>query len=39
MCLLIFPSAALCADWELIGPDGGNFIFSMTQRNPLFLYL
>ncbi|MHC4701700.1 MAG: WD40/YVTN/BNR-like repeat-containing protein, partial [Planctomycetota bacterium] len=31
MCLLIFPSAALCADWELIGPDGGNFIFSMTN--------
>jgi photosystem II stability/assembly factor-like uncharacterized protein len=31
LCLLIFPSAAFCADWELIGPDGGNFIFSMTN--------
>ncbi|MHC4353207.1 MAG: WD40/YVTN/BNR-like repeat-containing protein [Planctomycetota bacterium] len=31
LCLLIFPSVAFCATWELIGPDGGNFIFSMTN--------
>ncbi len=31
LCLLIFPSAAFCATWDLIGPDGGNFIFSMTN--------
>ncbi|MHC4566830.1 MAG: WD40/YVTN/BNR-like repeat-containing protein, partial [Planctomycetota bacterium] len=31
ICLLIFPSVALCATWEPIGPDGGTFIFSMTN--------
>ncbi len=29
--LLMFPSVTLCASWEPIGPDGGNFIFSMTN--------
>ena len=29
--LLVFPSAALCATWEPIGPEGGTFIFSMTN--------
>jgi len=31
LCLLILPSVAFCATRELIGPDGGNFIFSMTN--------
>jgi len=31
LCLLIFPSVAFCATWEQIGPDGGNFIFSVTN--------
>lgn len=29
--LLIFPAVTLCATWEQMGPDGGNFIFSMTN--------
>lgn len=31
--LMILPSVALCASWEPIGPEGGNFIFSVT--NPM----
>jgi photosystem II stability/assembly factor-like uncharacterized protein len=31
LCLLIFPSATFCATWEPIGPEGGHFIFSMTN--------
>lgn len=31
--LMIFPLAAFCDSWQPIGPEGGNFIFSMT--NPL----
>jgi photosystem II stability/assembly factor-like uncharacterized protein len=31
LCLLIFPSVTFCATWEPIGPDGGTFIFSMTN--------
>jgi photosystem II stability/assembly factor-like uncharacterized protein len=29
--LLMFPSAAFCDSWQPIGPEGGNFIFSMTN--------
>jgi len=29
--LLLLPSPALCASWEPIGPDGGSFIFSVTN--------
>ena len=29
--LLVLPSLAFCASWEPIGPDGGNFIFSVTN--------
>lgn len=29
--LLIFPSATFCATWEPVGPEGGHFIFSMTN--------
>ena len=29
--LLIFPSMTFCATWEPVGPEGGNFIFSMTN--------
>lgn len=29
--LLLLPSLALCASWEPIGPDGGSFIFSVTN--------
>jgi len=29
--LLIFPSVSLCGSWEAIGPEGGNFIFSVTN--------
>jgi len=29
--LIILPSAAICASWEPIGPEGGSFIFSMTN--------
>lgn len=29
--LLMLPSVALCASWESIGPDGGTFIFSVTN--------
>jgi len=29
--LMMFPSLAFCASWEPIGPEGGNFIFSMTN--------
>jgi len=29
--LLIFPSVAVCATWEPIGPDGGSFVFSMSN--------
>jgi photosystem II stability/assembly factor-like uncharacterized protein len=29
--LLTLPSPALCASWEPIGPDGGSFIFSVTN--------
>ena len=31
LCLLIFPSVTFCATWEPMGPDGGTFIFSMTN--------
>jgi len=31
--LMILPSAALCASWQPIGPEGGNFIFSVS--NPM----
>lgn len=31
LCLLIVSSATLCATWEPVGPDGGHFIFSMTN--------
>jgi photosystem II stability/assembly factor-like uncharacterized protein len=31
--LMMFPSMAFCESWEPIGPEGGNFIFSMT--NPM----
>ena len=29
--VLIFPAVAFCASWEPIGPEGGNFIFSVTN--------
>jgi photosystem II stability/assembly factor-like uncharacterized protein len=29
--LLALPSLAFCASWEPIGPDGGSFIFSVTN--------
>ena len=29
--LTMFPSVAFCASWEPIGPEGGNFIFSVTN--------
>ncbi len=29
--LLMLPSVTLCASWEPIGPDGGSFIFSVTN--------
>ena len=29
--LSIYPSATFCAVWEPVGPEGGNFIFSMTN--------
>ncbi|MHC4439753.1 MAG: WD40/YVTN/BNR-like repeat-containing protein [Planctomycetota bacterium] len=29
--LSMFPSAAFCDSWQPIGPEGGNFIFSMTN--------
>ena len=29
--LLIFPSVTFCTTWEPIGPEGGNFIFSMSN--------
>ena len=31
LCLLIFPSVTFCTTWEPMGPEGGNFIFSMTN--------
>ena len=31
--LMMFSSVAFCASWEPIGPEGGNFIFSVT--NPM----
>jgi len=31
--LLTFPSVAFCDSWQPIGPEGGNFIFSVT--NPM----
>jgi hypothetical protein len=29
--ILILPAVAFCASWEAIGPEGGNFIFSVTN--------
>ncbi|HUT44785.1 MAG TPA: hypothetical protein VMX36_00805 [Sedimentisphaerales bacterium] len=29
--LMMFGSVAFCASWEPIGPEGGNFIFSVTN--------
>lgn len=29
--LLAFPPVAFCASWEPIGPEGGNFVFSMAN--------
>ncbi len=29
--LMIFPSGAFCDSWQPIGPEGGNFIFTMTN--------
>ena len=29
--LMMSPSVAICAEWQPIGPKGGNFIFSMTN--------
>jgi len=29
--ILISPAMAFCASWEPIGPEGGNFIFSVTN--------
>ncbi len=31
LALLFFPSVTFCATWEPMGPEGGNFIFSMTN--------
>jgi photosystem II stability/assembly factor-like uncharacterized protein len=29
--ILILPAVCFCASWEAIGPEGGNFIFSLTN--------